>query len=42
VKYIVKISKQADKTIAKAPQAIQQKFALWQYGEIKKGQFWWR
>lgn len=39
--YIVRISKQADKTIAKAPKAVQQKFALLlddleKYGPIRK------
>ena len=39
--YIVKISKQADKTITKAPRAIQQKFALLiddleRYGPMRK------
>jgi mRNA-degrading endonuclease RelE of RelBE toxin-antitoxin system len=41
VNYVVRISKQADKTIAKAPRAIQQKFALLiddleKYGPIRK------
>ena len=41
MKYIVKISKQADKTIEKAPRAIQQKFALLiddleKYGPMRK------
>jgi hypothetical protein len=41
VNYIVKISRQADKTITKAPRAIQQKIALLiddleRYGPIRK------